>query len=209
MFDLLLTPGYAIFSAAFIVMIGIGLIQVIGLGIGHFDLGADGGVDNAGIGSPGVLDWLGLKQGLPILIWLTSLLGCFTISGIATQQIASALLGAPLHWAVASAVALVIGGCANGFASGALAHMLPEYESTIIDTEDLIMRRATVLEGTARRGHPTRARVVDQFGQAHYVMIEPHHDGDVIATGETALLVRRTGALFFVQPDTSNALGSI
>lgn len=207
MFALLITPDYAIFSAAFLIMIGIGLIQVIGLGIGHFDLGPD--VDSGGIGTPGVLDWLGLKRGVPILIWLTSLLGCFTIAGIAIQQITSALLGASLHWAVASAIALVIGGFANGIASAALAHMLPEYESTAIDSEYLIMRRATVLEGTARRGHPARAKVVDQFGQAHYVMIEPHNDCDVIATGETALLVRRTGALFFVQPDTSNALGSI
>ncbi|WP_336965314.1 OB-fold-containig protein [Sphingobium aquiterrae] len=205
MFAELLTPSYAIFAIAFVVMLGIGTIEAIGLGLGHFDLdnematGADGG----GIDSSGVLDWLGLRSGLPVLVWFTSLLGCFTLVGIALQQSATAILGTPFHWSIAGAGALVAGLIANGFASAGLARILPEYESTIIDTEDLIMRRGTVLEGAARRGHPARAKVIDQHGQAHYVMIEPHMDGDVIAQGETALLVRRNGPLFFVQPDAS------
>lgn len=205
MFSSFLTPDYAIFSVSFLVMVGIGLIEAIGLGIGHFDLDTDldGSLNGGEINAPGVLDWLGLKNGLPILAWFTALLGCFTIAGVAFQQIATALIGAPLHWGIASMVALVIGGGANSFASAGLARILPEYESTIIDTEDLVMRRGTVLEGSARRGHPARAKVVDRHGQAHYVMVEPHHDHDVIGQGETALLVRRTGALFFVQPETS------
>ncbi|HEX7852742.1 MAG TPA: OB-fold-containig protein [Sphingobium sp.] len=211
MFALFLTPDYAIFVAAFIVMVGIGIIEAVGLGIGHFDWGADldGTVDGGGIDTPGVLDWLGLKHGLPILVWLTSLLGCFTIAGVAVQQIAGAVLGGPLHWGLASIVALAIGSSVNGIASAGLARILPEYESTIIETDDLIMRRGTVLEGSARRGHPARAKVVDQYEQAHYVMIEPHHDGDTIAQGETALLVRRTGALFFAQPENDSEFRSL
>jgi IS4 transposase len=51
---------------------------------------------------------------------------------------------------------------ANRFASRGLARIMPGYESTIISTDDLIMRRGTILEGTARRGRPARAKVVDQ-----------------------------------------------
>ncbi|MET0365261.1 MAG: OB-fold-containig protein [Sphingobium sp.] len=202
MLSLLLSSDYAIFSAALVIMVGIGLIEAVGLGIGHFDLDAD-------IGDPGVLDWLGLKRGLPILVWLTSLLGCFTLVGFAVQQVATALIGTPLHWGLASLIALAIGGSVNGVASAGLARVLPEYESTVIDTEDLLMRRATLLDGAARRGHPTRAKVVDQHGQAHYVMVEPHHDGDVVAQGESALLVRRNGALFFIQPENSTEFRSL
>ena len=71
------------------------------------------------------------------------------------------------------------------------------------------MRRGTILEGTARRGQPARAKVVDQHGQAHYVMVEPHNDSDVVAPGETALLVRRAGPTFFVVPDVSPSLRAI
>jgi hypothetical protein len=212
MFAIFLTPDYAPFAIAFVVMIGIGLIEAVGLGFGHLDLHAD--VDgHAGVGGDadggGVLDWLGLGDGLPILIWLTSLLGCFTLAGIAVQQVAIAALGAPLHWGVAAVAALLIGGIVNAFAARGLARIMPGYESTVIDAEDLIMRRGTVLEGAASRGHPARAKVVDQHGQAHYVMVEPHEDKDVVAQGETALLVRKVGPTFFVVPDADSTLRPI
>jgi hypothetical protein len=205
MFAVFFTTDYAIFSVAFVVMLGIGTIEAIGLGFGHLGLDADieGGTEAGGIDSPGVLGWLGLRSGLPVLVWLTALLACFTLAGVTVQQIATAILGAPLHWGFATLLALVIGLAANGFASSELANLMPEFETSVIDTEDLIMRRGVVLEGAARRGHPARAKVVDRHGQAHYVMVEPHHDEDVVAQGETALLVRRNGPLFFIQPDVS------
>jgi hypothetical protein len=206
MLSLFLTPDYAPFAVAFVVMIGIGLIEAVGLGLGHVDLHADTGSHLEG---PAMLDWLGLGSGLPILVWLTSLLACFTFAGVALQQLAAGLAGAPLHWGVATGGALAIGGVLNIFAVGGLRKVMPGYESTVIATEDLIMRRGTVLEGTARRGHPARAKVVDQFGQAHYIMVEPHHDSDEVAQGETALLVRKVGTLFFVLPDASTRLRPI
>ena len=39
MLTLLLTPAYVPFLIAFVVMIGIGVIEAIGLGLGHVDLG--------------------------------------------------------------------------------------------------------------------------------------------------------------------------
>ncbi len=205
MFDIFLTPAYAPFAVAFVVMIGIGLIEAIGLGVGK--LGVDG--DLGDIEGATVLDWLGLGAGLPILIWVTSLLGCFTLSGVLLQQTVAAVSGQPLHWAIASGGALLIGGLLNIFTSAALARIMPGYESTVISTEDLIMRRGIILEGAARRGHPARARVVDQHKQAHYIMVEPHNDGDIIAQGETALIVRRDGTTFFVSPDDHPTLRSI
>ena len=206
MFALFFTPDYAIFTIAFLVMLGIGTIEGIGLGVGHLGLDThlESGIDTDGIAHTGVLDWLGLKSGLPTLVWLTSLLGCFTVAGVAIQQILSSVLGAPLHWSIASLCALAVAVVVNGFASAGLARILPEYESSIIDTDDLIMRRGVVLEGVAIRGRPARAKVVDQHGQAHFVMVEPHLDDDVVSQGETALLVRRDGPLFFMQPDTSS-----
>lgn len=197
MLTLLSSPEYAIFSIALIVMLGIGTIEAIGLGIGHLDIDA---------GGDGLLSWLGLKTGLPVLIWLTAFLGCFTLIGFAIQQTATAVTGTPLHWSIAGGLSLIIGGISNAYISSGLARLMPEYESTVISSDDLIMRRATVLEGASRRGHPARAKVVDQYGQAHYVMVEPHHDNDIIAQGESALLVRRAGPTFFIQPDIDTNL---
>ena len=206
MFDVFLTPEYAPFAIAFLVMVGVGLIEAIGLGAGHFDTAAE--VDLS-VDDGGALDWLGIGSGLPILIWLTSLLGCFTLIGVAMQQIITLFIGEPLHWGLASLGALAIGGVANRFVASGLAKMLPAYETTVIASEDLIMRRGVILEGAARRGHPARAKVLDQHKQAHYVMVEPHNDDDIIAQGETAMLVRKEGTIFFGLPDVHPTLRPI
>ena len=203
MFEQLLSPAYVPFAISFAIMCGIGLIEAIGLGLGHLDLNSGTHVDGTS-DSPGfaLLDWLGLGD-IPILIWLTSLLACFTLSGIAVQQIATAMLGGPISPGLAAGGALVVGLILNTFVANGLAHILPGLETTAIPSDDLVRRRGTILEGAARRGQPARAKVVDHHGQAHYVMVEPHEDGDVIAQGETALLVRREGSLFFALPDAS------
>jgi hypothetical protein len=203
MVELLLSPPYAPFAIAFVVMLGIGVIEAVGLGLGHLDLDADmdGHAD-----AHGVLDWLGLGRGLPILVWLTSLLACFAVTGFAVQQVATAAFGEPLHAAIASVAALLIGGAANIFVSAGLARVFPGFESTVIDAEELLRHRGIVLEGAAARGRPARAKVVDGHGQAHYVMIEPHHDEDVIAQGEVALLVRKEGQVFFAVADVNSLL---
>lgn len=206
MIALLLSAPYLPFAIAFVVMVGIGLIEAIGLGLGHVDLDGPG---VAADGHGGLLDWLGLGGELPILIWLTSLLGCFTLAGIVVQQGATALTGAPLHAGLASAVALVAGGFANVFASRGLARIMPGYESSVVSTDELLRLRGRVLEGTARRGHPARAKVVDRHGQAHFIMVEPHEDGDALAAGAEALIVRRDGSLFFAIPDTHKLLQTV
>lgn len=200
MLTLLLTPGYAPFAVAFVVMIGVGLIEAVGLGLGHLDIDGHSGVVG---GDGGLLDWLGLGEELPVLIWLTSLLGCFTLAGIAIQQITTTMIGQPLQWEWASGGAVAAGGLLNTLAARGLRRVMPGFETSVISTQDLLCRRGTILEGTARRGSPARAKVVDHHGQAHFIMVEPHDPGDVIAQGETALLVRREGALFFAQPDTN------
>jgi len=206
MFTIFLTPAYAPFAIAFVVMIGIGLIEAIGLGLGHLDLHADMHAEADG---SGVLDWLGLGHELPILIWLTSLLGCFTLAGIAIQQGATAMTGGPLHWGLASGGALIVGSLLNTLAANGLARIMPGFETSVISTDDFLRRRGTILEGTARRGSPARAKIVDQHGQAHFIMVEPHDDADAIAAGETALIVRRDGKLFYALPDANALLQSI
>lgn len=202
----LLSPDYVVFTGAFVLMVGIGLIEAVGLGLGHFDFDAEIDADGGGAA---LLDWLGLGRGVPILVWLTALLACFTFAGLAIQQVAQSIFGAPFPWVFAAAGALVLGLAANGFVSGLVAGLFPEFESTVVDPEELLRRRATVLEGTARRGAPARAKVIDYHGQAHYVMIEPHEDDGVLPAGETGLLVRKDGPLFFVLSEHSKTLTTV
>lgn len=203
MFSIFLTPEYAPFAVAFVVMVGIGLIEAVGLGMGH--LGVDADLDHD-VEAAGFLDWLGLGSQIPVLIWLTSLLACFSLVGVAIQQVATQVSGRPLHAAIAAGIALVIGAVLNSFVAAGFARILPTFESTAISRDELVRRRGTILEGEARRGFPARAKVIDQHRQVHYVMVEPHDDDAVIAQGETGLLVRREGSLFFFLPDANPIL---
>jgi hypothetical protein len=205
MFAQFLTTPYLPFGMAFLVMVGIGLIEALGLGLGHLDLDGDFAPD----GLEGMLDWLGLGRDIPILIWLTSLLACFALVGIAFQQVAVAIVGAPAVWWLASGAALLLGGMLNTLVANGLMRIMPTFETTVISTDDLLARRGTVLEGIARRGAPARAKVVDQHGQAHFIMVEPHNDIDEIASGQSALIVRREGQIFFVLPDENARLQAV
>ncbi|WP_313737044.1 OB-fold-containig protein, partial [Sphingobium yanoikuyae] len=74
--------------------------------------------------------------------------------------------------------------------------LLPRDHSTAIPLDHLVGSRARIVTGRATRGSPARARVEDHHGQAHYVMVEPDNDGQVLEEGETILLVRREEHLF-------------
>ena len=205
MFAQLLTPAYLPFAIAFVVMVGIGLIEAVGLGLGHLDLDAGVGADADGT----FLDWLGLGGEVPILIWLTALLGCFTLAGVAIQQLATAIGGAPFIWPIAAGGAAVAGGLLNTVAVRGLARIMPGFESSAISTDDLLRQRGKVLEGQAQRGRPARVKVVDRHGQAHVIMVEPHDDADTLVSGATVLIVRRDGALFYALPETHSLLHSV
>ena len=202
----LITPAYAPFIFALFLMLGVGVIEALGTGFGHLDADADTGLD----GSHSVLlNWLGAGSGLPFLVWLTSFLSCFSVIGIAVQQVSTSALGSPLPVVAASGAAFALALVANKFVAAGLARIFPGFESSVISTDDLIMRRGTVLEGSARRGHPARAKVVDQHRQAHFIMIEPVYDSDVIDAGQTALLVRKDGIVFYALPDVDTALSPL
>lgn len=205
MFEQILTVPYLPFAISFVVMLGIGLIEAIGLGLGNLDLDSDIGAD----GGSTMLDWLGLGDDIPILIWITSLLACLTLIGIAIQQFATVFIGAPLNWLLASAVALVVGLPFNTVLTNGLMRILPGFETSVVHSDNLVRLRGVVLEGVARRGAPARLKVIDNHGQAHVIMVEPHHEADVITAGETALIIRHEDRLFFVLPDENMLLRTL
>jgi hypothetical protein len=190
MFDFLLAPELLPFSVALLVMLMIGAVEALGLGASAAQL--PGGVEADG---GDLLGWLGVGR-VPLLIVLVVLLALFGLIGIGGQQLATALLGAPLSPWIAAPVALVAALPLTGSCARALAYVLPHDETTAVTLDSLIGKRATVVVGSARRGSPARAQVRDAYGQVHYVMIEPSDHALTIGEGETALLVDREGELF-------------
>jgi hypothetical protein len=197
MLDFFLLPGNLPFSVALLVMLMIGAAEAVGLGVGgvHVDMHADLHAEG-----PDLLAWLGIGK-VPLLVVLVVLLALFGLIGMAIQQLAVAFWGAPLSPWLAAPAALVGALPLTGIGARGLARILPADETTAIGLGQLVGRRAEIVIGEAKRGSPARAKVRDLHGQTHYVMVEPTDDDLSLATGDTALLVRREGELFYGLPD--------
>lgn len=192
MIELLTAPANLPFSVALMVMVLIALVEAVGLGasVAHLDMDAD-----VHAGDLDLLAWLGIGR-IPLLMVIVVFLALFGLLGLAVQQAAAALAGAPLSGWVAGPAAAVAALPLTGLCARGLARIVPQDETTAVSLDTLVGKRGTITIGTARRGSPAQARVRDAFGQVHYVMVEPHDEAHPIAEGETVLLARRDGHVF-------------
>lgn len=126
----------------------------------------------------------------PFMIWLSSLLFAFGLSGIAVQSVASATLGAPLPTVLAGALALVAGiGFTRRFGR-MLGRLVPSFETTATSTQFLGGLRGVVSQGIASKDMPAEVRLRDRHGNLHHLRCEPFLDDDVIAEGTEVITVR-------------------
>lgn len=211
----LLEPYNLPFAAAAILLVFITIIQVIGVGdmfdSGDADIDFDVDIDGPdGLGPSGFVETafslLGIGR-VPFLVWLIVLLFLFTVIGVSGQQLASALLGAPLDPALAGVLAMVGALPVNGVLTRPLAKLLPQDETSAVGLDSLVRRDAEIQIGTARHGSPARSKVLDRHGHPHFVMVEPNDPSAELGEGETVLLVRREGEIFYAVQYENPLLG--
>jgi|APAra7269097138_1048543.scaffolds.fasta_scaffold07779_3 hypothetical protein len=194
MFDQFLAPENIVFSSALLLMLLIGVVQAIGLA-GDIDADMHGDTDGDIGFADTLLAWAGIGR-VPFLMWLVIFLALFGALGLGLQQLMTALTGGPgtnlLMVPLTAVAALPIA----GGAARLVARILPGLETTAIERDDLVGLYAEISIGTARVGHPARARVTDPHGQPHQIMVEPDSADQVFQTGESVLLVKREGDIF-------------
>lgn len=204
----LLAPHNLPFLIAFGALGLVALLALTGVGEaleGAGDFDAPDGLAASGIGEA-LSALFGLGR-VPLMVWLACLLFTFGTIGVIGQGVLASILGTPLP---APLAALLAGGAAlplNGLTVRPLAAIMPRDETTAVSLDDLVRRDAEIQIGTARAGSPARARVTDRHGQAHFVMVEPHDTNTELQEGDTVLLVRREGQIFFAVHYESPLLG--
>lgn len=202
MFLFLVQSGTAPFTVALVLMLLLGIVEAVGLSGSAVDLD----MDDHGVLASG-LDWLNTGR-LPLLMVLVAFLTLFGLGGIILQQAVLAATDALLPWYAAVPAAIAIAVPATRITTRGLARILPRDETTAVAIDSLLGRRARIVIGTARRGHPARARVEDKFGHAHFVMVEPIDDSS-LTDADLLLLTTRDGDLFRaieIQPDIFSQL---
>jgi hypothetical protein len=181
-------------------LIGAGLSDMIDSVLPEMDLDVDIDADlDADFHAPGpftrLLGWLRVGQ-VPVLVLAIVFLTAFGLIGLFCQSTALKLVGHMLPAALASVPALCITIPMVRVCGGVLAKILPKDETESVSEESFVGRVAVITLGTAAAGKPAQARLTDQHGQNHYVMVEPDLAGVSFEQGTEVLIVSHQGALY-------------
>lgn len=184
----LLIEANWIFSTALVVVLGIGVLELIALLVGGSVTSMMDGV----IGDTpeaGGLAWLHVGR-LPFLVILVLFLTAFSLLGFTLQGVVATIFGQGLPALAATPLAL-IGALPVTRATGSvLMRIMPRDESAAITAASFVGRTVTLTAGDASPGKAAEARFQDEYGQTHYVMVEPEVSAPCFRAGDRVLLVR-------------------
>lgn len=193
---LLLAPQTWPFGAALVVMVCLAVLEGAGL---LFAASPSSWLDHVLPDLPdsveGPLGWLHLGK-VPLLVLFILFLAGFAVAGFVIQSAVHALTGSLLPAWVASLPALLAGMSTLSGVGAVIARIAPGDETSAISEQSLIGRVGVVTAGLARQGMAAEAKVRDEHGRSHYVMVEPDIDDATFSEGASVLLVRKTGARF-------------
>lgn len=135
-------------------------------------------------------NWLCLDK-LPLMIWLVLLLTSFAITGYCINYFYAVTTSfyAPL-W-LSFVVSLIVSLVITSRVGGAIANLLPKNESSAVNIDDFVGATGHITYGTARSGSPAEAKLIDQYQQPHYVMVEPMEKEDTFQQGDKIILVQK------------------
>lgn len=219
MIEVFTAPGAAPFSVALLVMLGIAALELVMVATGFSvnDLVDDLVVSNVeidplpdsptGMETTGTVDadtsaigrflaWLYVGR-VPVLMVLVVFLMVFGLGGLLLQAVLRSLVGFTAPAIVAVPVVLAASLPVVRVATGVLVRIMPRDETNAVDADTFVGRTAVVTGGTARDDLPAQARLTDEFGTTHYVLVEPDESGETLRPGEVVLLVRRVSGTRF------------
>jgi hypothetical protein len=165
------------------------LSLLIGASLSHW---LDGAVADPGEpdgAAAAALGWLHIGK-VPFLILIVIFLTTFGIVGFAAQLIAKDVTGHFLPALIPSAIAAVAAIGAMRVFGAALGRVVPKDETNAVSDATLVGRVGTIVIGVAKAGRPAQARIADEYGTPHYVMVEPEGPNEAFEAGASVLLVR-------------------
>jgi len=143
----------------------------------------DGAFDKA-------LGWLHVGR-VPLLVLLVLFLAAFALTGFALNMVVHRMLGLWLTPWISVPLAFIATVSTVRALGDVLARVIPREQSFAVTFDSLVGLVATVVNGTARPGYPAQAKVVSQYGQTLYVLVEPDEEGVTFQNGSSVLLVRQ------------------
>lgn len=187
--------GPYLFAISFVLLIGV--FEIVSLLFGqmlsgfldahltHYDSLTSGYTGQA-------LDYLHIGR-IPALVVLCLLAGYFGLFGLLIQHCAVSIWQTPLSNALLIPVNLAVSVLAVHYSGKIIAPWLPRDESTAMTEEQFVGHMAVITGPSAVAGCPCEGRFTDQYGQAHYLLLEPEA-GKTLHKGDRVLIVCRLSA---------------
>lgn len=189
--SLLFSENNYLFSSAIFIVLGLGILEgtllMIGLGItsvlAHLHIDIDVGTADSPHLASEFLGWIN-KGKVPVIMLFIMFLLIFGIIGLLIQL----LTGSTFNQFLVAIPAFLLTLPLMRVSSVFLAKIMPSDESTAVSHITLVGKIAEIVVGTARKGLRAEAKVKDDFGYVHYVMVEPVDENEY-SKGEKVVLV--------------------
>lgn len=186
-----LTPELWPFAVAAILLVAVAVLEAVALLIGaslsHWGDAFAADHPDGALGD--ALGWLHFGK-VPLLAILVIFLTTFAVAGFVVQFATRGVIGVFMPWPVAAVLAAVSAVFGVRVLGGTLGKLVPRDETNAVQDASLVGRVGTIVIGTARAGVPAEARVRDEHGATHYVMVEPEEPDQILVSGTSILLVR-------------------
>ena len=83
---------------------------------------------------------------------------------------------------------------------------MPKEQTEAVSQRGFVGRIAIIIRGEARTGHPAEAKLSDQYGQTHYLLVEPDEADAVLRAGQEVLIVRLVSGRYHAIDNPNPAL---
>lgn len=204
------------FSAALFIMLLLALLEVVGMIMGaglsdlfdsilpDMDVDVDVDMDShVETGHSSVLGslfaWLRIGE-IPSVISLVILLLVFGLLGLTLQAALIKITGSAMSPMAASLIVLPASIPLLRLFSGWVARVIPQDETESVSSDTFVGRTATVIIGDAEHNSPAQAKLVDEFGKTHYIMVEPDQDNPMLKQGSDVILLEKMPSTFIATP---------
>jgi len=152
-----------------------------------------------------ILSWLRIGK-VPVLVLILIFLTVFGLSGILIQIVSNQLWSHYVSSWIAAIPSLVLAVIVVRMSACLLEKIIPEDETEAVSSKTFIGKVATITLGTARKGKPAQAKLLDSFGKTHYIMVEPDNERDDFSQGVDVLIVEKNGSFFKAVPIENDVL---
>lgn len=198
MFAIAITEGAAS-------LMGAGLSQFLDTMVPDFDVDIDVDAPDASPSAfTNLLGWLRVGR-VPMLVLLIIFLTAFGLIGLIMQSMVHSALGTYLPGWLAVLPALLLALPGVRVAGGFMAFVLPGDETDAVTEASFIGRVAVITLGAATPGSPAEAKLKDEHGHIHYVMVQPETGSLRFEQGTSVVLTEQRGAIFTVTGTDSDA----